>query len=259
LNLGATYTELDKTSQITNLDSNSYDHWSAQDSLDIYTKPFTCGKSVLGISLPCVAIPWEVPLGYGRTDADSDGSTGGGFDLCDHDSAVGCILAPRVANNVEWNGTTGDGIPNIRDLSPTLDKTEACSKNNGSDGPALSFVAAVEKSGRSTLTTQRIGIGTLDDPAPTGSPGSSASNDDLQNKDNLTAISAACTFFLRPDRVNSGAVDPTVGPLARADGVHEYASLYNPYWQARLTTPDPQYTAALYQLIGVGGLSTVGP
>jgi hypothetical protein len=150
-------------------------------------------------------------------------------------------------------------MPTIRDLSPTLSKTDACSLNNGSDSPALSFIAAVQKSGKSTLTTQRIGIGTLDDPGPQGSPGSSTSNDDLQNNDNLTAISAACTFFLRPDRVNSGAVDPTVGLLSREDGVHEYASLYNPYWQARLTTPDPKYTAALYKLIGLDGLSTVGP
>lgn len=257
--LGVTYTELVKTSQITNLDDQSFDHWSAQDSLDLYTKPFTCGKKVLGVSLPCTAIQWGVPLGYGRTDADSDGSTGEGMDLCNHDDALNCHLAKDNANNVTWNGTDGMGMPTIRDLSPTLEKTDACSVNNGSDSPALSYVAAVQKSGKSTLTTQRIGIGTLDDPGPQGSPGSSVSNDDLQNNDNLTAISAACTFFLRPDRVNSGAVDPSVGLLSREDGVHEYASLYNPYWQARLTTPDPRYTAALYKLIGLDGLSTVGP
>jgi hypothetical protein len=261
--LGLTYTQLVKSSDTTTLVQSSaldnYDHWAAQDSLDLYTKSFTCGESVLGVSLPCVYVPWEVPLGYGRTDADSDGSTGSPH-LCNtHDDTVNCSLAVQTANNVTWNGTDGTGMPTIRDLSPTLEKTDACSVNNGSDSPALSFIAAVQKSGKSTLTTQRLGIGTLDDPDPSGSPGSSTSNDDLQNNDNLTAISAACSFFLRPDRVNSGAVDPSVGLLARADGVHEYASLYNPYWQARLTTPDPRYTAALYKLIGLDGLSTVGP
>jgi hypothetical protein len=42
--------------------------------------------------------------------------------------------------------------------------------------------------------------------------------------------------------------------------VHEFASLYNPYWQARLGATDPKLKAALYVLISVNPLlSAVTP
>ncbi len=111
-------------------------------------------------------------------------------------------------------------------------------------------MAAVQKAGAATGTTQRLKID-ADVTSPQGSP---HLTDDLQNGDRMTAISEACTFFLRP---NSN--DPTRGPLARADGVHEYASLYNPYWQARLTTPELGWTSLLNLAIGAPFLNALTP
>jgi hypothetical protein len=108
---------------------------------------------------------------------------------------------------------------------------------------------AVQKAGNSTLTAQRMGMANLDVDGPQGSP---KMTDNLQNGDNLTAISAACTFFLRPD---FNTRDITGAGMARADGVHEYASLFNPHWQARLTAPDSDWTSILYALIGKPGLN----
>src|SRR5581483_2935531 len=125
-----------------------------------------------------------------------------------------------------------------------------CSQNNGSSSASLTYLAAVQKKGAATLTTQKMGI----DSAVPGPQGSPHRQDNLQNGDRLTGISAACVFFLRPDPNGN---DKTLGNLARGDGIHEYASLYNPYWQARLTEPDVKWTTALYAQIGKPGLNLV--
>jgi hypothetical protein len=198
--------------------------------------------------------PLDVPIGYGRADADANGKPG--TNLCNiKPTTTNCTLALENADIIDWNGTepNNNGIPNIRDLRQGLTKTDPCSTNNGSDSASLSFITAVQKAGKATETTQRLGMNTVDVAGPQGSPQLS---DELQNNDNLTSISAACTFFLRPD-LNSK--DKTQGSLARADGVHEYASLYNPYWQARLTKPDATYTTLLYALIGQPGLNVATP
>jgi hypothetical protein len=71
--------------------------------------------------------------------------------------------------------------------------------------------------------------------------------DDLQNGDRLTAISAATVYFLRP---TGDVTDPTAHVLFRSDKSHEYASLYNPYWQAQLAPVDATTKAGFYALIG---------
>ena len=229
---------LEKTSGTATL--QNYDHWAAQDSIDL--------TLFGGIS------PFDVPIGYGRADADANGKVG--TDLCNiKPTTTNCTLAVKNADNFDWNGTepNNNGIPNIRDLKQGLANTDPCSTNNGSDSPSLSFITAVQKAGKATETTQRLGMNTVDVAGPQGSPQLS---DKLQNNDNLTSISAACTFFLRPDL---NAKDKTQGSLARADGVHEYASLYNPYWQARLTKPGAEWTTLLYALIGQPGLNVATP
>jgi len=244
---GTAYTGLEKTSGTTTL--QDYDHWAAQDSLDatVSTLQF-CG---IILPIPCGyktrVIPFGPPIAYGRVDADSDGSVGG--NLCNQNTTNCQMAIDNAVNPISWGG-----IPKFRDIAQDLSKNDPCSVKNGSDSPSLSYIAAVQKSGKATLTTQRIGIGTVDVSGPQGSPGSSRSNDQLQNGDNLTAISAACTFFLRPD-LNKD--DKTQGLLARQDGVHEYASLYNPYWQARLTKPDTTWTTLVYGFIGHPGLNLV--
>jgi hypothetical protein len=244
LGLNTVYTNFDKTSGTTTL--QDYKDWAAQDSLDA---TFTFNPCVLFDCSSTSFIP--VPIGYGRADADSDGSTGD--DLCNvNPSTANCGLAVQNSNNINWSG-----MPDFRDLAKNLSKTDPCTTNNGSDSPSLTYIAAVQMPGNTTLTTQNIGMDTVDVPGPQGSP---KMTDNLQNGGNLTSISAACTFFLRPDLNQESKAKAITGTaLARADGVHEYASLYNPYWQARLTTPDPTWTTTLYALIGRPGLNLATP
>jgi len=253
----APYISIDKTSGSATL-KDDYSDWEAQDSADLTLHhPGICGT--FPFNYPCVqADDMHVPFGYGRADADSDGSTGD----------ILCWVSPATTNcelalednpdNFSWSGPyvqlSGDtGMPDIRDLADRASKGDSCSKNNGSDSASLTFVSAVQKKGAATLTTQRLGMN-ADTPGPQGSP---LMKDNLQNNDQLTSIATACTFFLRPD-LNKN--DRTQGLLARTDGVHEFASLYNPYWQARLGETDAVTKAALYTLIGANpALSVVTP
>ena len=79
----------------------------------------------------------------------------------------------------------------------------------------------------------------------------------MQNGGNLTSVSEACVFFYRPDFIDNGSggnKDISAGVMPRPDGQHEFASLYNPYWQARLTAADPKWTTLLYAAIKLPGL-----
>lgn len=241
--LNTVYTNFDKTSGTTTI--QNYDDWAGQDSLDatITFNPcliFNCSITEF--------IP--IPIGYGRADADSDGSTGD--DLCNvSGSTTNCTLAVQNSQNISWSG-----LPDFRDLAKNLSKTDPCTVNNGSDSPSLTYVAAVQKQAKAALTTQEMGTN-VDVPGPQGSP---LMTDNFQNSKNLTSISAACTFFLRPDLNQENSAKAITGAvIARADGVHEYASLFNPYWQARLTAPDTKWTTLLYALIGQPGLNLVTP
>ena len=241
----APYLSIDKTSGSSDL--KDYSDWEAQDSADLTLHHLgVCGT--FPFNYPCVqsdALP--APFGYGRADADSDSSTGD--NLCwVSPSTANCDLAMQNSDNFSWQGPfvqiSGDtGLPDIRDLSQGLAKDGPCSKNNGSDGPSLTFLSAVQKKGAATMTTPRLGMD-VDTPGPLGSV---KVVDKLQNSDKLTSIATACTFFIRPD-LNQN--DRTQGSLARVDGVHEFASMYNPYWQARLGTTDSAMKAVLYGVIG---------
>ncbi len=240
------YLSIDKTSGSSDL--KDYSDWEAQDSADLtFHYLGWCGK-LLGH--PCVkSDALRVPFGYGRADADNDGSTGD--DLCwVSPSTRNCRLAVQNSDHFSWRGPylqlSGDtGLPDIRNLSQGLATDGLCSKNNGSDGPSLTFLSAVQKKGDATMTTPRPRLGMdVDTPGPLGSV---KVKDNLQNSDKLTSIATACTFFLRPDLNQK---DRTQGSLARVDGVHEFASLYNPYWQARLGTTDAKMKGLLYGVIG---------
>jgi hypothetical protein len=240
------YPQLVKSSATTVLKDNN--HWEAQDSLDLDT--VTC----VAPGVLCSDNWATLPLGYGRTDANNDNSQQD--QLCRNFyfsfaqfkllPTPNCILAMMSGDNLSWSG-----IPGLRDLASRKSTGAPCSKNNVSDSIAVPYVMAVQKQGSSTLTTQRIGFNNVDVPGPQGSP---RMIDNLQNGDNLTSISEACVFFLRPDGTEQQARASTVGDLPRHDDVHELASLYNPYWQARLAAPDPGWIAAVYVLIGKPGL-----
>ena len=225
------YVGFEKTSDTTEL--VDYDHWAAQDSLD----PFSANLQFCW-GIPCGYEKTYVPidLAYGRADANNDGSVA--KDLC-HPSSF------TFFTNTTWNCQAAvdnanviraDGIPNIVDLAHPGGPDTA--------DPTLTFVAGVQKKADATLTTQRIGLDVPVD-GPQGSPDLT---DNLQNGDRLTSIASAKVFFARPDW---NPKDITQGSLPRPDHKHEYASVYNPYWQARLTPTDNETKAELYLAIGV--------
>lgn len=235
--LGTEYYQLDKTSKTTVL--KDYDHWAAQDSIDLdhTTIDFCFGFIPCGL----ITLPEPVPVAWGRADADSDGSNDP--NLCEEFQitiGVGvpvptpnCLLAQENAANVDYMG-----LPSVRDLASGLATNDPCTVDNGSDSPSLPYVMAVQKPGKATLTTSRLGL----DAPVAGPQGSPAMPDNLAGDDHLTSVAAACVFFLRPD---GNMQDITQGHLARFDGVHEYASLYSPYWQARLGEIDKTLGLAL--------------
>jgi Putative Flp pilus-assembly TadE/G-like len=227
---------IDKTSGDTVL--RNYDRWEAQDSADWWV-----GVKVLGITVGKKDL---IPLGWGRADTDKNGTNGNDWDFgggpCTQYFALGCELAYENDNAISGFS----GIPGIRDLSKP--------GNSNTSDPSLTYVVAVKKSADAAMTTQRLGSG-MNNVHVDGPQGSPDLQDNLQ-KDQITSISAARVFFARPDW---NSKDITEGNLPRADHVHEYASLYNPYWQARLTTPDIATTSLLYAAIGKPGLNLAMP
>ncbi len=241
---GTEFTQLAKTSGTTVL--QGFNHWESQDSMDL--EQSTC---LFGLFCSTDPIPF-VDMGYGRADADSNGDSG--QNLCNTSGGIfgqytwNCQQAMNNPNNVSWNG-----LPSLYDIAAGLSTTDPCSTNNGSDSASLTYVMAVQETGSAALTTQSLGTG-LNNVDVSGPQGSPQMTDDFQNGGNITAISEACVFFLRPD---GKGTDPTRGPLPRQDGTHEFASLYNPYWQARLTPPDSKWITALYTQIGQASLIPV--
>ena len=230
LNFGAAFSiispQIDKTSGSARL--RDFDHWEVQDSLDLFVD--IC-VPVLG----CAGVP-VAPLGWGRANVNSDGSQGNDWaglfnSWCDYfPFAPACALAYENYDTFStWNG-----VPDMWDVN----------KNNRKKDIKY-FVSVKSKNGNPPLTSQQLGFGTIDVNGPQGSPRvtdnlapSQAIGSD--GKPELQAISAARVFFKRPTR--DKAHDPTSADLWRADGVEEYGSLYNPYWQARLHTPNCRLT-----------------
>jgi hypothetical protein len=100
----------------------------------------------------------------------------------------------------------------------------------------MSYYVSVKKSAARITTSQQLGIANKDLPGPQGSPRVTDNLAKVGGNAELQAISSARIFFYRP---RQDGADWTQGKLARkGDTAQEYASLYNPYWQARLHTPD---------------------
>jgi hypothetical protein len=98
------------------------------------------------------------------------------------------------------------------------------------------------------------GMNNVTVPGPLGSP--KLDDNLLGSKDEVASLSAARVFFARPDWNQK---DRTAGNLPRGDHAHEYASLYNPYWQARLSSPDTVTTSLVYAALGQPGLNLAMP
>jgi hypothetical protein len=239
LNFGAAFTiiapQVEKTSGSARL--RDADHWEDQDSLDLF----------MDLCFPivgCVGGFDFLPLGWGRANVNGDGSSGNnwasffGNSWCDYSSfAYACALAPENADTFDgWN----HGTPDMWDVKGANRKNEM-----------KIFVSVKSKANTPPQTSQQMGIDTVDVAGPQGSPRVTdglATSQALINgggSPELQAISAGRVFFKRPKQDQN---DPTARGtftsqgLFRSDGVQEFGSLYNPYWQARLHTPDCRVT-----------------
>jgi len=238
LNFGASFAiiapQLEKTSGSARLRDN--DHWEDQDSLDLF----------MDLCFPivgCVGGFPFLPLGWGRANVNNDGGTGDnwasfwGNSWCDYSSvAPACALAPENADTF----TGWKGVPEMWDVKGANRKNEM-----------RIYVSVKSKAGNPPLTSQQMGIDNVDVPGAQGSPrviDSLAPSQALINgggPPELQAISAGRVFFRRPKQDPN---DPTARGvftsqgLFRSDGVQEFGSLYNPYWQARLHTPNCKIT-----------------
>ena len=191
-----------------------FDHWEAQDSLELDAQACAFGL--------CVSLPASGPVAWGRANAIDSNNSPTEHNWTDTGDCNGygwgsaCFWA--YYNNDDISGFKG--VPEMLDVK---DRTKE-----------IKYYVAVKKKGDATTTSQRLGIGTVDVPGPQGS---TRIQDNLV-KDEMPAISAARVFFKRPKGGDPTEGNDTVGHLARKDGLQEYASLYNPYWQARLHTPN---------------------
>jgi hypothetical protein len=207
--------ELVKTSRQTKL--RDFDHWEAQDSLDLF----------LDVCVPFTSICWRtptLPVGWGRANVNDDGSQGENWankGECVGGSSwtVACWLAGW------WSPDQISGWKGVPDMLDVKDRTKA----------EISYYVSVKKAASTIATSQQMGIDNRNLPGPQGSPQVTDNLATVGGTAELQAISSARIFFKRPKR---DAADKTEGYLARQDNVQEYASLYNPYWQARLHTPN---------------------
>ena len=173
-----------------------FDRWEAQDTLELKIKHLFRSK--------------VIPVGWGRADAGSGGHLYWG-------SSLARRLAFETMRVLPWSG-----VPELTEL------TESAKLN-----PTLEFVTAAFKPRSSILTTGSMGMASGKASGILGS----AHMDEKLLSDQITAIAAAQVYFERPQQ---GIGDWTAeawnerGGLLRQDHHKEYASLYNPFWQARL-------------------------
>jgi hypothetical protein len=203
----------------------NFDRWEAQDTVEFKLKVSPGGVSGCTWGKGTVAIP----QGWGRATADRNGSRGTR------------INTGSGAGNLAFSANHGNrGYTGVKELYDV---------ERGADGKPLheeaTYAVAAAKPGTAVRTNESLGYMNRPVAGPLGSPEMKAGF----AKDEVAAMSEARIFFERPVR---SSLDITGASLFRADGHKEYASLYNPYWQVRLSTPSPLTRAAVY---GLGGIN----
>jgi Putative Flp pilus-assembly TadE/G-like len=198
-----------------------FDHWESQDSIEASFDLCFFGA--------CVSL-FSGPLSWGRANVNQNNDTGNDWvaeGRCKNGAGVGsaCDFAYSVSFPSPPDQISGfTGVPDLLDV-----------KDRSKD---LRYYVSVKKAGDATMTTQRLNMDTTDVGGPPGSP---KVTDNLNN-DEIPAIAAARIFFSRPKRdPNADPTAITAQNLTREDNVKELASLYNPYWQARLHTPNCKF------------------
>ena len=171
-----------------------------------------------------------VPIGWGRTNADQNGTSGSTWSPN--------YAAQRVAHadGAGHSHSGWSGVPSVFDIA---DKTAADRATLGMD-----FVVAVKRAQAATMTTSNMGMGLAMANNPTGS----SEMPERLEQNQLSALAKARVSFQRPQRL---AADRTASTLRRVDSAKEYGSLFSPYWEARLVDFSIVEKAALVTAMGI--------
>ena len=208
----------------------NYDRWEAQDTVEF--KLDVPPSGVLGCEWGKGTV--AVPQGWGRATADKNGSRGTRLNTS---GGAGAMAYKENHGNRGYSG-----VKELYDVKRDP-------KSGKPRYEEATYAVAASKQDTAIRTNESLGFMNRPVAGPLGSPEMKAGF----AKDEVAAISEARIFFERPVRSN---LDITGGSLFRADGNKEYASLYNPYWQVRLSTPSALTRASVYALGGINpGLS----
>jgi len=194
-----------------------YDRWESEDTLEMWQQ---CGPK------KC----WE-PMGWGRANADQNGSTGSKWS------------PGRAAQSwARSNGGTHKGWSGVPELYDIANKS---TKGTTRQDLGLDFMVAVGRPGGNDFTTTKLAM----DNVASNSAAGSAQMPLKQQASQNTAFAKARVFFERPRR--GLANDFTATGLWRPDQAKEYGSLYSPYWQARLRDLTAVEKGALMTAMGI--------
>ncbi len=202
-----------------------YERWEAQDTVEFRIKPGPGGLT--GCSWG-KNTPLAVPQGWGRATADSQGSKG---TIMNTAGGAGSLAYSANHGNRGWSG-----VKELYDVER--------SSNGKPVRQEITFSVAAAKPSSAIRSNETLGFTNRAMTGPTGSPDLKAGFAANQ----VAALSEAKVYFERPVR---NARDITAGSLFRADGNKEYASLYNPYWQVRLSSPSTLTRSAVYGIAGI--------
>lgn len=230
-NINLVISGIEKTSGGTHL--VGYDRWEAQDTLDQWTLTIKGRK-------------YGAPIGWGRATASRNGERGNRWNVKGNANGLAYSSTNKITG---WLG-----IPEIRDVvdrkatyDPELDAKAKKEPNS------LTFLIEVAKPRTDVPFASSMGM----DKSPTGAtggPGSPDLNERLAG-DRVGAVSKALVYFKRPHLRD----DVTARSFFRSDDSHEYGSIYNPYWQVRLTDVSLKEKELFYLGSGASGLAIFTP
>ena len=210
-----------------------FDRWEAQDTSEFqYRAPGQCkGKAT------------SMPVGWGRATAADEQTRGdqkinphritGSLAYSDMDSGQQHSNWSGVKELYDVERDTGNGRPIARHTDEKLVFHYAAKKNRNQ-------VRTNEALGFYDTNSSAANLGNTRLPTVIKEQGGEPS---------IASIAAAKVFFSRPVR---NGLDFTGIGLQRGDAHKEVSSLYNPYWQVRLTKPDALALGYVY-----GGLQAV--
>jgi hypothetical protein len=176
---------------------SSLERWEAADTLSTHI-----WKKGSGLDIRCKKEPELLPLGYGAAESSDKESAG----QVSYNPGASSFINPRATSTAADEmmiDQSYSGVTKVRELN-----YEGLSN---SKFPTSSVAVLARKERTSLHTTSQLGFGT----------GRLQLNESLAGN-RIWALAAAEVYFASPNDASS-----TV----------EYASLYSPYWQARLVEP----------------------